>query len=167
MSKSAEARTVELQLEGASGSRPIKTQSGQSVALLQEAMSAEGSVYTLSFGVLETSAPFECVATVTASDAGNTVRRQFNVVKGTSLTLSGRVFNVYVEDTTPETLPLTETPTPGANSTYWVTCIIEPGTRPPRTGPTLYGGMAQIALHGSLTIPIPENAGVELSLIHI
>lgn len=163
--RGAEANRAELTFEGASGSREMSTQSGMTVALLQEGMSLEGGVYTLLFGIIDPSpnVPYECVATVKTSDAGNTIERQFNIVKGTAITLSGRVFDIRVTDTTPAVLPLSDsTPTPGADSTYVVTCIIERGTRAPKSAnPTLYGGVAQIALHATLTIPIPENAGVE------
>lgn len=160
----AEANNAALVFEGASGSRDLATQSGQSVALLMEALSLEGGVYTLIFDVIDPGVPYECIARVTSSDAGNTVERLFHVIKGCSISLSGRVYGITITDTTPADLPLISgepVSTPGAGSAYTVTCIIERGTRGINSaGPTLYSGSAAIASHASLVLDIPTNSGV-------
>lgn len=160
--REAEARTVAPEFPGASGARELFTQSGQQVALLQEAMRAEGAVYTLTFDVVDPGVPYECVAIVKASDRGNPIVRQFNVVRGTSISLTGRVFQVTVIDTTPATLPLSEGPvnTPGAGTSYWITVVIEPYPRAPDIlGPILYGGVAIIEASSALTVDIPADVG--------
>jgi hypothetical protein len=159
--REAEARTVNPEFPGASGARPLRTQTGEQQALLQEAMRSEGAVYTLAFDVVDPGAPYECVAIVKASDKGNPIVRQFNVVRGTSISLPGRVFDVTIIDTTPSTLPLTDIATPGADSLYWVTVVVEPYPRAPDSlGPTLYSGTATIDESAIATVLIPQNTGV-------
>lgn len=166
----------QTEFHGGGESRDMSTQSGQTVALFQEAMMQEGGVYTIQFGLIEpkdkngNGVPVECVATILASDRGNSIRRQMNIVKGAGISLAGRVFDVRVTDTTPPTLPLTEgTVTPGANSSYVVSCLVERGNRASESRPpTLYGGIVSLTTHASVTIPIPEDAGVislEVSVI--
>jgi hypothetical protein len=155
------ARDPQTRFHGVGESRDMATQSGQTVPLLQEAMMQEGGMYTLVFGLLDPGVPVECVATITASERGNSVQRQLNIVKGASISIAGRVFDVRVTDTTPETLPLSATATPGAGTGYVVSCLIERGNRPSEgRPPTLYGGIASLATHTSETVPIPQNAGV-------
>jgi hypothetical protein len=159
------AREPTTRFHGGSASRDMATQSEQTVALFQEAMMQEGGVYTLAFDIQDPGVPVECVATIRAADKGNYIQRQMNIVKGASISIAGRVFGIYVTDTTPAFLPLSgfesPTPTPGPGTGYVVSVIVERGNRAAESRPpTLYGGSAQIASHASLTVPIPENAGV-------
>ena len=159
------AHETTTRFHGGSASRDMATQSEQTVALFQEAMMQEGGVYTLAFDIQDPGVPVECVATIRAADKGNHIQRQMNIVKGASISLAGRVFGIYVTDTTPALLPLSgeesPVPTPGPGTGYVVTVVVERGNRAAESRPpTLYGGSAQIASHASLTVPIPENAGV-------
>jgi hypothetical protein len=156
-----EANTAQPEFPGAGASRQLYTQSGQKVAMLQQAMFSEGRVYTATFnvrGVEET--PFAALVEITWSEGGNSVHRRFSLVNGVSITLPGRVIDIHVIDNTPSVLPISGGSTPGAGTPYWVDVVVCPGTRNQAQAPTLYEGIATLPSHASMTVVIPSHAGI-------
>jgi hypothetical protein len=159
------ARTAKPEFEGTGHSRTLKTQEqGKVYALLQNAMTQEGGVYTFLFGVTRLNVPAMALATIKTSENGNTVTRKFHVIKGTSVTVAGRVLDVRVQDVTPVLLPLSGDATPGAGSEYTVTVVVERGTRASDNFPTLWDSITALTDSGgatpSVTINIPQESGV-------
>jgi hypothetical protein len=152
------ATTGKPEFMGADASRTLKTQEqNKTYALLQQTMTQEGGVYTLTFGVSRIGVPFLALVTLKTSEVGNTVIRQFHVVKGTTITIS-------VQDVTPTILPVSGDPTPGAGTEYTVSVVVERGTRASDNLPTLWAGCFALTDSGgatpSVTVDIPQDSGV-------
>jgi hypothetical protein len=166
---------AEAYARGIGQSRDLLTQSGQTVALAQEAPLTEGFVYTATFDVIPPTdadgnlIPFSAEATLRFSENGNTVVRVISIVQGTSISLPGRVIDVRVTDVTPEFLPLSEgAPTPGAGSKYTVIVVIERATRgggQQAAAPILYGGIYQISSAATQAVGIPAGVGAKSVMI--
>lgn len=159
------ARTAHPEFAGGGDSRDLLTQESNKVyAMLQNAMTQEGGVYTLSFNITSLNVPVIALVTLKSSENGNTVKRKFHVVNGTSVTIAGRVLDVRVQDVTPKLLPFSGEPTPGAGSQYTVSVIVERGTRASDNFPTLWDSINELTVSGGATplvvIPIPSEAGV-------
>jgi hypothetical protein len=159
------ARTNQPEFAGGGDSRDLLTQEQNKVyALLQNAMTQEGGVYTLTFNISYLGVPVIALATVKASENGNTVKRKFHVVNGTSVTIAGRLLDVRVQDVTPVLLPFSGEPTPGAGSKYTVSVVVQRGTRASDNFPTLWDSVTSLTDSGGATplvvIPIPQEAGV-------
>jgi hypothetical protein len=163
-----EAREIATKYPGDGQARTLTTQSGAVARLMQGAMFQDGGVYTIVFDVIYPAGLiFACQAMVRWSENGNTVQRIFDVVKGASISTPGRVLDITVFDTTPATLPLTESiATPGAGTEYTVTALVERGNRPAENKPpTFYGGIGIIPATDTETIQIPYEAGVMSLLV--
>jgi hypothetical protein len=159
------ARTAKPEFEGTGQSRTLKTQEqGKIYALLQNAMTQEGGVYTFLFGMTRLNVPAMALGIIRTSENGNTVTRRFHIVRGTSVTVAGRVLDVRVQDVTPTSLPLSGDATPGAGSDYTVSVIVERGTRASDNLPTIWDSINALTESGgatpSVTIDIPQESGV-------
>jgi hypothetical protein len=163
-----EGRTDKAPFPGTGQSRSLQTQSGQTVALCQETMMQEGGVYTCTFDVIPPTdedgdmLPFAATAQIRWNENGNSIQRIISIVQGTSISLPGRVVDIRVTDVTPELLPISGDPTPGAGSKYTVSVVIDRGMRPSKSyPPTLYSGIATFPPATAVTIPIPLKSGVD------
>jgi hypothetical protein len=159
------ARTAQPEFPGGGDSRDLLTQEQNKIyAMLQNAMTQEGGVYTFTFGVSNPGVVYSAMVHLRTSENGNTVKRRFHVVNGTSISVAGRVLDLRIQDVTPTTQPLSGSPTPGAGTKYTVSVVVERGTRASDNFPTLYGGIFSLTESGgltpSVTIPIPPEAGV-------
>jgi hypothetical protein len=160
------ARTPKPQYPGAGESRKMVTQVAKSVAMLQHGMTQEGGIYTAVFGVQPprdasgNEVPFQAQATLKFSENGNAVQRRISIVTGCSISVPGRIIDIRCIDATPATMPISGDPTPGAETPYTVTVIVEKGGRALHIPPTLYGGIFTIAGHASQAVTIPKDAGV-------
>ena len=83
------ARTAHPEFAGGGDSRDLLTQESNKVyAMLQNAMTQEGGVYTLSFNITSLNVPVIALVTLKSSENGNTGKRKFHVVNGTSVVAS-------------------------------------------------------------------------------
>jgi hypothetical protein len=159
------ARTAKPEFHGGGDSRDLLTQENNKIyALLQNAMTQEGGVYTFTFGISALNVPVIALATVRTSENGNTVKRKFHVVNGTSISVSGRVIDVRVQDVTPKSLPLSGDPTPGAGSKYTVSVVVQRGTRASDNLPTIWDSINALTASGgatpAVTVNIPQECGI-------
>jgi hypothetical protein len=159
------ARTAQPEFAGGGDSRDLLTQEQNKVyAMLANAMTQEGGVYTFTFGVSKIAVIFSALVTLRTSENGNTVKRQFHVVNGTSITVAGRVLDLRIQDVTPTVLPVTGGDTPGAGTKYTVSVVVERGTRASDNFPTLWAGCFALTNSGGITplvtVQIPQESGV-------
>lgn len=104
---------------------------------------------------------YAAIIEVTWSVEGNSVRRQYSLVNGLSVSGAGQAIKMRVIDVTPLiTLDSGATNTPGLE--YFVSAQVVKGSRPSQNQPpTLTLLPAQdIAGHGTLVFQVPVDAGV-------
>lgn len=160
------ARTAQPEFAGGGESRDLLTQEPDKFyALLQQAMTQEGGVYTFTFGVANPAAVIaSTLCIIKSNEGGNTVKRKFHVVNGTSITIAGRLVDVRIKDVTPKTLPITGGNTPGALTKYTVSVVVQRGTRASDNFPTLWAGCFALTNSGGITplvtVQIPQESGV-------
>ena len=153
-------------IEGWAGTAYMTTQSGAKQPGLQRNNLAGAGLYTVQFGVTRpvlagSDGVFAAIAIVNWMVAGTPVTRKVSVTDGKSISGVCEGVNVFCFDVTPDTEGLT------AAAPYQIGMTVAKGSRPAQgQPPTLslfnqqFQGANGIAIGGSETVKIPQNAGV-------